>query len=540
MKADKLVIGNIVTLDPRYSVMEAMTIKDGLVQYVGSLAMAKKLCDENTEIMDYSNNYVYPGFIEAHMHGILAGPRLAFFADLTQGNSMAEYLEILKKYMEEHPDNPFYYGAGWGEKDKIPTAADLDAICPDKPMVLNSFDGHSIWMNTKGMEKFGVDKEAAAYWGTDIIRIYEDGTPTGYISEGPVNEITTQMNIMDMEEIKKAMLVWQERALSLGFTSYYEAGSIEYTLKVYKELIDEGKWKIRVYTGILIDEHEEDYVEKVRWAKEMADKYNCEYLQVIGVKIFMDGVVEAHTAWMIDSYKDKPDYYGVKRFCDYDRVVELFKEASRLGMNVHCHTVGDAAVKFALDCIETAQIETGNMNMRNALAHLQVLRREDIRRLCDLNVVAVVAPLWMARVDGFYDQSIDYIGEKRTFYSYPMESFLKHSGILAFHSDFPVSSEMSFQKSIFMACERNMPENKEEAFYQWNANECISREDALAGITVGPAYAVGQENHLGTLRCGSVANMTVFDKNFLKDDINTIPDSKLIATVIDGEEVYRG
>lgn len=538
MKADRLILGNIITLDPRNPVLKALTVKDGVIQYAGSVEIARQLCDEHTIVQDYGSNYIYPGFIEAHCHGSVAGVRMAYFADLTSGRSTDDYLDIVRKYVAEHPDNSFYYGAGWAERDKEPNARMLDEICADKPIALNSVDGHSIWFNTKGMEQFGITKEAADKWGHDIIRVDENGTPTGYISEGPTIAITSKMSDLEAEAYKKSLLVWQEFAVANGITAYYEAGATEKLLRYYSELIAEGKWKLRVYTGILLDEHAEDYIAEVRRAKELADKYNCEYLQVIGVKIFMDGVVEAHTAWLEEPYTDKPQYYGVKRFCDFDRVVELYKEAEKLGLNVHQHTIGDGAVKFALDCIEKAQVETGNMTMRNALCHLQVMRKQDIKRLCDLNAVAVVAPLWMARAEVYYEQSVAYIGEKRTFYSYPLASFIKNNGIIAFHTDYPITTAMSFPRSICMACERKEPGS--EDFYQWNANECITREEAIYAITAGPAYSVKQENHLGSLRVGYAANMCVYDTNFLKDEIDKIADATLLATIIDGEEVYKG
>ena len=538
MKADKLVLGNIITLDQRWPVFKALTVKDGLIQYVGSEEMARKLCDEDTKVLDYGENYVYPGMIEAHCHGALAGSRLAYFADLTSGETMDDYLAILKDYIAANPDSAFYYGAGWRETDQAPCAAMLDAICPEKPIALNSVDGHSIWFNTKGMEKFGINREAAVEWGTDIIRVYDNGEPTGYISEGPTIAITVQMNKFSDEEVKYAMLRWQEFALSLGITAYYEAGVNEHHLRLLSELIKEGKWKLREYAGYMIDEHEADYTAKVREAKAMAEKYNCEYLQIIGVKIFMDGVIEAHTGWTIEPYNDREGYTGVKRFCDFDRVCELYREAEKLGLNVHQHTIGDGAVQFALDCIEQVQLETGNMHMRNALAHLQMVAPEDIERLCALNAVAVVAPLWMYRdEEGIYNQSVKYIGDKRTFYSYPMKSFLKYSGILAFHSDYPVSTAISIPRTLYMACKRSDPHH--EVYHQWNPEECISREDAIAGLTAGPAYSIKQEDRLGKLQIGYLANMTVFDKDFLHDDLEEVADARVVATIIDGEEVYK-
>lgn len=388
------------------------------------------------------------------------------------------------------------------------------------------------------MEKYGIDKASVEKWGTAVIRVNPDGTPTGYISEGPVNEITGKMNTLSLEENKTAMLKWQEFALSLGFTAYYEAGANEYTLQVITELIKEGKWKLRVYAGWYVDENSPDYVEKVHEAKAMADKYNCEYLQIIGIKIFMDGVIEAHTAWTLEPYDDMPESTGLQRINDLDRVVEMYVEANKFGFNVHQHTIGDGAVHFALDCIEKAQVITGNMDMRNALAHLQMVSPEDVKRLCSLNAIAVVAPLWMYRDEvGIYNTTVKFIGDKRTFYCYPLQSFLRHNGILAFHSDYPVSTAVSVPHSIYMACKRSDPHR--DVYHQWNPDEVVSRMDAISGMTAGAAYSVKQEDNLGSLMIGYVANMAVFDKDFVHDELEAIADAKVVATIIDGNVEYR-
>lgn len=537
MKAEKLILGNIYTLDPRFPMFKAMTVKDGKVDYVGSAETAKKLCDENTKVLDYGDNFIYPGIIEGHCHGTMAGPRLAFFAKLQSGTTMDEYVDIMRQYIQDHPNAKHYFGAGWQERDKQPTADMLDSLSTSVPIVLNSVDGHSVWLNHKAMEQFGINRDSVKQWGTDIVRADSNGNPTGYISEGPSSEITIKTLQLPMEEKKEALLAWQDFALKNGITAYYEAGVNEGSCQLYSELIKEGKWKLRVYAGWFVDEHEPDMAAAVAKAKAAADKYNCEYFKIIGLKIFMDGVVEAHTAWTLEEYADKPGYTGVKRFCDMDKTVELYKEANKYGFNIHQHCIGDGAVKFAVDCIEKAQLETGNMGMRNAICHLQIVRPEDVKRMCDLNIVAVAAPLWMKREAEYYDQTEEYLGKRRAFFQYPLKSFADYSGVIAFHTDYPVSPEMSVPKSVYAAVERNNPDA--DFYYQLNYHEVLGREEAVAGLTQGPAYEVKDEYRLGTLRIGYIANMTVFDKDFINDPIEDVANAKIVATIIDGEEVYK-
>ena len=540
MKADKLFLGNIITMDERnldgmkQKVFKALTVKDGLVQYVGTEEMARKLCDENTEVHDYGNAFIYPGMIEAHCHPEMAGLRLCANADLSGGESIEDYLETVKDYIVRNPEEEIYYGAGWIERDVKPDKEMLDSICPDKPILLNSLDGHSLWMNSAACEKYNINKETAAQWGSAICRVNSDGTPTGYISEGPVQSILSSRKTDEKQNIK-AMLAWQEFAFSKGFTACVHTGIFPVEYETISELEKNGKLKLRTYAYEVLDENEPDYGAKLESIKESSGKYSGEYFKIIGAKVFMDGVIEARTAWMLEDYLDAPGT-GVKRMCDEEKFTKLLIDASDLGLAVHCHTMGDGAINFALNCIEKAQIKTGNLAMRTALAHVQIVKKEDIKRFGELNVVAVVAPLWTPKLSPFYEQEVEYIGEEKTYNDYPINSFIESGAVIAFHSDYPVSTSFDIPRSIYNAVTRRDPDMEDSD--NINKAECISPEKAVAGLTIGPAYSAFQEDHLGKLVIGYAANMTIFDTDFMTAPLKDIAEAKLIATVVDGEEVY--
>lgn len=127
---------------------------------------------------------------------------------------------------------------------------------------------------------------------------------------------------------------------------------------------------------------------------ELASKFNNEYFKITGVKVFIDGVVEVNTAWLLDEYSNQSKYFGVNSFDNHDKLVKFVKLANEHDMNVHCHTICDGAVKFVLDALCEVQIATGNMNQRNAFAPLQIVRPKDIKRIADYNIIAVVTTLW--------------------------------------------------------------------------------------------------------------------------------------------------
>lgn len=568
--AQKLILGNFVTMEENRPTAKAMTVIDGRIQFIGSVETALTLCDDDTEVMDYGENYLYPGFMEAHCHPSLAGERLIGAANLVPGKSLEDYVAIMKDYIAKYPDREFYKGAGWVLREVNPTRTMLDAICPDKPMVLNSADGHSVWCNTKMLEKGNITPECAQEIGVDQIRVDEDGQPTGFISEKVAMKLQNML-APTLEERAEQLMAWQKFAFENGYTavgdaglnesylkSYhinvensakkqfaYEAGHVhnedaaglnEEHLQGYKAAAENKDWKLRTYGSYYLDEHTEDMEGFVQNVAEVAAKYNSEYIKVVGIKCFMDGVVEAHTGWLIDGYDDEPDYHGVERFNDAEKLGRVVQWASEHGMNVHIHSIGDAASRCALDAIEHAQKETGNYDQRNVLAHLQVIRPEDIRRLADNHVIAAVAPLWVPKEPDYWPNEVKCLGEERAEACYPIQAFRNEGATIVFHTDYPVTAIVNIPHSIFRAVTRFHNEWGKDS--QRKSDEAIARRDALLALTRNVAYMWHEENRLGTLEVGKIANLSIYDTDFINCELNAIADAKHIATVVDGDEVY--
>ncbi len=542
MKAEKLFLGNVITMDGIKPTAEAVCVNNGIIMYVGSKNIALTLCDENTEVIDLGNNSIYPGFMEAHCHPMGAGKLLdtESLCDVSSGESLEDYIKILSEFIKKHPERKSYSGHGFMERDVKPVASMLDSVCKDKPVVLMTTDGHSMWLNSKAMEFYGLNKETAKAYGPATCRVYEDGTPTGYISENPVFDIRAKAKT-EIEDGVRALLTAQNFFYSKGYTAIYDAG-MELTEKtapdIYKAAVESGKYKLRTYSGSLIDEYCCDIEKAVEHIDELRKKYNNEYFKIIGVKSFSDGVVEGHTALLLDDYCDQPGYKGVSRFVDHDRLVELYTSAALHGMNVHVHTVGDAAIRCNLDAIEESVSRTGLLDMRNALAHLQIVDNDDIKRFADLNVMAVCAPLWTPKHPDYFVQEMEYVGKKRAENAYPIKSFIDAGANVAFHTDFPVSRNVSIPNTIYTALKRRNAGSEESCTR--DANEFINRYQAIEGLTRNVAYMWHEENRLGSLEIGKIANMTVYDKDFLKDDLEEVGNSKLVCTIVDGEIVYKG
>lgn len=544
MRAEKIYLGNVITMDDKKPHAEAVAVKDGLILYVGSEKVARSLADNNTEIIDLKGNTIYPGFMEAHCHPLGAGKIMdkVTYCDLFSGETMEDYLKILSDFIAKYPDRDHYIATGFVEGDVEPVASLLDEICSDKPVLMQTSDGHSMLLNTKAMEICLIDKEAVKEYGTDTCRAYPDGTPTGYISENPVFDIRAHLKT-SIEEGVNNLLAAQDFFYSKGYTAIYDAGMelVEKTSPdIYAAAVASGKYKLRTYGGSIIDEFCEDIEGAVENIAKMKAKYNSEYFKIIGVKSFSDGVVEGHTALLLEDYNDQPGYKGVARMTDHDKLVRLYTSAALHDMSVHVHTIGDGAVRCNLDAIEEACGNTGLLDQRFALAHLQIVDKEDIKRFGDLNIVAVVAPLWTPKYPEVFlsvEQETEYIGEDRLENAYPIKSFIEKGATIAFHTDFPVSQNVSIPNSIHTAVLRRNPGTDEGCARK--ADEFITRYQALMALTKNVAYMWHEEDRLGSLEVGKIANMTVFDSDFLEDDMEKVGNSNLVCTIVDGTIVYK-
>ena len=542
--ADKIILGNFITMDEKRPFAKAALVKDGVFAYIGSAEEAKKLAGADAQVLDYGDNFIYPGFLESHCHGHLAGLRFIGQADLTQTGltDYAKYREIIKAFIAKNPQRNFYIASGWVENEEYVSKAYLDEICADKPLLLHTGGGHSMLLNTKALEWAGIDAAYAKAYGYDQVHVDANGEPDGYICETPVFELVPNLPAT-IEDIKEYLLAWQDFALKSGFTAVCDAGAElihRDCPKAYHELEKEGKLKLRTYAYMyVLDNIESPRAEIARIAAERAT-LSGEYFHILGAKAFLDGVTEAHTGWQNQDYADEPGYHGLERFNDHDKMVELITEANKEGMAVHVHSEGGGATHFMLGCIEDAEKITGNMDQRNVLAHLHFVTEEDIRRMAATRSIPAVPPLWTPNVPGLYEQEVSYVGAELAENSYPIKSFYDAGANVVFHSDYPVSPMMNVKYSIYMAETRKFPKEVLDGVDKaHNVKEAINREQALRAMTINVAYQWRQEHRMGSIEFGKLANMTVFDCDFLHDDLEKIAQANIVATIVDGEEVYK-
>lgn len=539
----KLILGNVVTVDNNNTITEAIIVEDGIIKYVGSKSKALTLITNDYEVIDYKNKYIYPGFIESHCHGYFAGYRSIGQADLSAIlTGPNDYIEVIKKFIEDNPNKDVYLAAGWNETGEVLDHTYLDNINNEKPLVMNTSGGHSCLLNTRAMELFGINSEAVDKYGSNLIHVDENKEPTGYVCENVAVNILNAIKV-DFLDAKKYILDWQNTAFSKGYTAVCDAGTellYKQANDAYYELEKEHKLKLRTFAYSIVEDNVEDPKADVERIVELKNKYDGEYFNIIGAKVFLDGVGEARTSWTIDDYADEKDYHGLRRFADEKKMVELLTEASKNGLSVHAHSEGDGATKFFLDCIEKSQNITNDHNQRNVVAHLHFVDNKDFERMSKTNSIPLVAPLWTPKFPGAFENEVRSFGEIRANAAYPIKSFFDSGCKVCYHTDYPISPILNITRSFILAQTRRLPEEKDFGVQDSSrgTSEIVTRLDSLKAMTINCAYALKQEDKLGSIEIGKIANFTIMDKDLLTSDIEELANIKLVNTIVDGEIVY--
>lgn len=548
--ADFLILGNIITIDDNKLFADAMTIKNGYVQYVGNEATARKFCKEgHTVERKYPGQTIYPGFMEAHCHGSSAG-MIESTIKLFDGKTYKDYQKTIADYIKANPGKPFYRISGWQQslptESAPPTREMLDEVSGDNYVFGGSMDGHCFLMNTKTMNELKIDKQWADHYGPLEAPLGDDNLPTGYVTESAAAEVQRWFPLKP-EAAEESIRKWQEFAFKNGFVCAAEAGvnlqpafhDAYVKLAQAKEL----KLRTRAFWNVVMADANEAKVEEVA---QKAKTYNDEYYKIIGLKIFIDGVAESHTALLTQRYTDV-DTLGLDRYKDKtgdpdETLKKLVLSAHQHGLPTHTHTIGDGAVKKMLDAIEYAKNTTGDFSIRDMLAHIELVRPEDIKRFAKLNVTAIVAALWgpkYAVTD--FGKEVELLGDRADHYYQVMNSFVKTGVNCAQHTDYPVSQAFGVPRAIYCGVTRCLPPTEEHGGKQSErlAEEAVTRLEMLKELTINVAKTWNEEHRMGSLTPGKIANYVVYDCDFIDDDVEKIPNAKLQQVVVDGEVVYE-
>ncbi len=536
-KADVVLISkSLFTANKRVPRAGGIAVRGNRIVAVGSVEDVQNYIGADTRVIDCGSKTVMPGLIDSHMHFALASTqRDEDFCVVVEGlHSKEEALARISEFAKSHPTNPWIYGWGWDaamwEVQDLPTKTDLDAIDSQRPICISHFTMHTSWCNSKALELAGITKDTPDPEGGVIVRD-ENGEPTGVLLEHPASCLVADMALFNphLDDSIRKMLA---RFRSLGITSIGDMFPRDITndnvYETYKALEGSGELTCRInFFPSLLD---------VPAAAAMRNEYCSDKLRVAGVKQILDGIVEAHTARMIDPYEGEPDNYGEYTLSpeEYEKHV---MEADAAGLAVRTHCIGDQAARTALDVYERVQTKHGAKGLRNCIEHAEAITDEDMKRLHALDVNVSVQPLHatFGTVSGFYDTCI---GADRAAHCWRFRKLLDSGAHVGFSTDFPAAPTVEPMMVLQAAVNRRMPDGFPEQ--GMHPEYAVTLGEALQCMTQGSSYVVGSDAKVGTLQEGKLADIIVLDRDlFAVEDTMELNQAHVMLTMIDGDVVYE-
>lgn len=505
---------------------------------------------ERTRVVDLSGRLLLPGLIDSHVHPVEAGVE-RLHCDLSSGWTREDYLRMIGEYADAHPEREWIVGGGWQQaafEGGAPLAVDLDAICPDRPMVISNRDHHSAWVNSEALRRAGIDRDTPDPVDGRIERD-ADGNPTGTLHEGARMLALRLAPVATADEQYEGLLEAQRHLHSFGITGWQDALIGDYgnhtssIVDAYQRAIEHGVLKARV-NGAIWWERERG-LEQLDGIQALRERFDGEEFRVTTVKVMQDGIVENRTAAMIEPYVHRcgphethePHDDGLS-FIDPERLRGYVEKLDAAGLQVHFHAIGDRGVRESLDAVEAARRANSDSGITHHIAHLQVVHPDDHPRFAALGVAANIQPLWACYDPQMLELNVPLLGAERTTTQYPFASLLGHGAHLCAGSDWPVTSPDPWL-GIHVAVNRRMPawhpDHNAEAFLP---SESLRLADALRAYTSGAARINGRDDLTGSIAVGNWADLAVVDRDPFAHPASAIADTRTIETFVAGESVY--
>ena len=541
--ADLIVINGSVDAADGVSLHQAIAVRGNRIAAVGTNDEIAKRRGSNTKVVDAHGGAVVPGFDDVHTHMLSGGLEMET-VNLQGAQTLEDMQSRIRAYAAAHRDLSWIRGRGWGYgpfPNGAPTREQLDAAVPDRPAIMRCFDGHSIWANSRALQAARITKATPDPPNGTIVRDQATGEPSGLLKETPamalVNAVVPKPTRAEQRRALKAAI---DEAIRWGVTSVTDAAGTPEDLEVYDDLRRAGELSARVYYSLLVTPgftgQDADRFDAVRRAHPPTP-----LLETGIVKLFLDGVIETNTAFMLAPYANDPSTRGAPNYArdELDRVVQTM---DRRGWQIMIHALGDGAVRMALDALERAAAvnPAPARGRRNRLEHIETIDLADVPRFGRLGVVASMHP-GGAFVPANASASSGTppfmlgawarnIGPERAARGGMWKSIADAGGRVVFGSDWPVASLDAMSRITSIAHRRPRPGGTDER---------LSMKAAIDAYTSGAAFASFHEKERGTLAPGMLADIAVLATDIFSRPPAERSDITVATTIFNGKVVFR-
>ncbi|MFC0557947.1 amidohydrolase [Halalkalibacter alkalisediminis] len=521
--------GTFFTMQNEHETVEAVYVENGWITEVGKKdTLEKKYADSIRERHNLKQLFIYPGFVDSHLHMVGHGEKLIRL-DLSGIQAAEEMKTKLVQASTETKRDDWIFGEGWNENNfsdrKIFHKQELDEISHGNPMFLTRICRHAALVNSRALALAGIKKETKDPEGGVIVRD-DSGEPTGYLLDTAADLVKAVMPKVSDEYVERALKVAVDDLYRVGLVGghtedlhYY--GGFKQTFSQFQKVIDGKKRKFRAHLLV----HHEAIAEMEAEGYEKGEVTS--YLELGAVKIFADGALGGRTAYLRKPYTDDPSTSGVAIHTE-ESLQQLVKQARAKNRPVAIHAIGDGALEMTLTALERYPLKEG----RDRLIHVQIADPSLIERMKKLPVILDLQPRFVA---SDFPWVIERLGEERIQYSFAWKTLLQAGLPCAGGSDAPIEPADPLlgihaaitRKSVGEEHEGYVPEQKLTPF------------EAVQLFTSGSAYAIEKEHERGQIREGFVADFTVLDQNLFTIAPDDIVHANVGMTIVDNSIMYK-
>jgi predicted amidohydrolase YtcJ len=530
--------GDVYTVDGVRSWADAVAVSGDRIVYVGSDAEVGAFIDAGTRVVDLSGKMMLPGFQDAHVHPPWGG--VAYEGcPLFHYTVLKGVLTAIRSCAEADPESPYVRGEGWTVtlfEDGIPHKRLLDDIEPTRPVYFQSSDGHSLWVNSKALEVMGVTRETPDPHGGRIERDEETAEPIGVFQDDSAIQMAWENTPYTESEIEQGLRYSAKYLNSLGITSVQDAivkieGNDPYSsLEAYRRVNESGDLTLRSVLALFWDVNKGS--DQIDGFIEARNKYSRGIVRALSIKIWLDGVMETKTAALLEPYLDGGN---TAPFINQKDLNQAIAELDREGFQVHVHAIGDAATRNALNAFEYTRKKNGTRDSRHHICHLELIDPSDIPCFRELDVVANFQPLWALPDDYITELTVPRLGPEHSRWLCPIGSVLKAGGMIAFGSDWYVTTPNPFPQ-IETAVTRQDAYGEIDGVLE--ASERIGLHDAISAFTINAAFVNFQDDTTGSIEVGKLADLIVVDRNLFSIDPQEISEASVELTLFGGRVVH--
>jgi predicted amidohydrolase YtcJ len=527
--------GNVYTVNDRQPRAEAIAVKDGKIQFVGSNAGVRAHEGNGTRVVDLRGATMVPGLADSHYHLAGVGDR-EMTLNLEGTASLEEFLAKVGERVSRARPGEWVTGRGWIETfwkpSVFPTRWDLDRISLNNPVFLSRADGHGAIANSAALRIAGVTKEMSNPSGGEIMKDKASGEPTGMLVDRAQGLVSRHIPSANDSDLNQALVLGVKRSIELGWTQIQNAGSPFSEVERLKKLYAEGRIKLRVYQAIRGPSRDTQRLLQDGATIGAFDNR----LTLRTIKVSIDGALGSKGAALLEPYADH-DTSGLLMYRE-EELMPMFIEALRRGIQIETHAIGDRANRVVLDLYEKAfqTVPPGERKIadpRWRIEHAQIVDPADIPRFAKLGVIPSMQP---SHAIGDLHFAPSRVGLKRLEGAYAWQAFLKEGSIIAGGSDAPVERGepmIEFYAAVARKDQRGF------SGAGWHPEQAVTREQALKMFTLWAAYAAFEENVRGSIESGKLADLTVLSADIMKIPEAGLLKTRCLMTVIGGEIVFE-